>query len=116
MGTTYEIEVVVLQKLPKNIRSKEIADATLTVFLPTTHIRRISPEQITEHAFRRDIGWTIDIHNIGQISELRRNASMHAKDLILNDCSNRHSVEGISKGLPYSEGKFAFTCIEIYLH
>ena len=67
---------------------------------PSVPILRVRPEQITHRSFVRHFLETVEHSNIVQGLNRRRETSMQAEYLIVNEGSERQEVEKVGKVLP----------------
>ena len=65
---------------------------------------RIRPQQVAQQSRIWHICWSHDILDLLQILELWTQASMHAKNLLINQCCNGQGVENITENFPKSDG------------
>lgn len=100
MGTTDQVKVVFDEESGDNVGAKGERDTTF-VLSPTTNILiRVRPEQITKQTSIRDIRRTHDRSNLVKRVQVRRKSTMHTKDLLINNSSNRQAIKAISKDPP----------------
>ena len=67
---------------------------------PGTDIFRITPDQVTEGAFMRDLLSAGDDTDLVEGTDLRAQAAVDAKDFAINNGAEDEEVEDLSAGLP----------------
>jgi hypothetical protein len=74
---------------------------TTVVLTPSLNVFvGVRPEEVTEKASVWDISRSHDALDLLERAKLRAQASMHAKDLLVDDGSNWQAIEAVSEGLP----------------
>lgn len=105
MSPAYEIQVVFLQEFRDLVGSEGIGNAPV-IFAPSLDVSvRIGPQEVAEEALVRHIGGPLHGPNLVQALQLRGEAAVHAQDLVVNDCSDRQTVEAVGEYLPQSNAE-----------
>ena len=101
MGTTDQIQVMLLQEVMNDVLGKGVAH-TAIVQSPTAQqfAFRIGPEKVAEQTALGDVARTLDVFNEVDGAELGRKASVHADDAALDDGADGKAFETIGKQLP----------------
>jgi hypothetical protein len=100
MSAADQIDVVLLIEGRYNLLPEGERDTTI-VFTPTLDVLvGVRPEQVTEKAGVWHVGGAHDALDLLERGELRRESTVHAQDLLVNDGCNWEAVEAISEGLP----------------
>ena len=68
---------------------------------------RIRPENIAEESSVGHIARARNIGNLVHLTKFRRQAPVHANDLVIDDGTARQTVEGVAKLLPHLDRKAA---------
>ena len=87
-------------ELAGDLVSKEPASTTRRDG-PSTDIFRITPDQVTEGAFMRDLLSASDDTNLVEGTDLRAQAAVNAEDFAVNNGAEDEEVEDLSTGLPH---------------
>jgi len=98
--TRDEFQTICMVELLRNVLAKSVASSSRRD-APTTSVIWIRPEEVTHWSFMRHLLNAIQLSDIIQGVQRRRDATVHADDLILNDCGHWQVIERISEGLPY---------------
>ena len=94
-----EIKVVDMIELAGDLVSKEPASTTRRDG-PGTDIFRITPDQVTEGAFMRDLLGTGDNTDLVEGTDLRAQAAVNAEDFAINNGAEDEEVKDLSTCLP----------------
>ena len=74
---------------------------TSVIFTPTLYIFvRVWPKEITEESCVWDISRSHNSLDLFETAQLWAETTVHAKNLFINDGSNREAVKAVSKSLP----------------
>jgi len=95
-----QIEVLLLQEAGNDVRAEDEGDATVVLCPASNVFVRISPEKITDHAI---IGYVRRPHQASHLikaGDLRRQATVHTHDLVIDETADRHAVEDVTELLP----------------
>ena len=94
-----EIKVIDMVELAGDFIPKEPASTTRRDG-PSTDIFRITPDQVTEGAFMRDLLSTGDHTDLVEGTDLRAQAAVDAEDFAIYNGAEDEEVEDLSAGLP----------------
>jgi hypothetical protein len=96
-----EVEVIGLQELPQHVCPEEVADATFGVLVPSARVPNgIGPEQVAKHSLGRNFRGAVEVHDLAELGEFGRYASVHAEYFFLDESGDGHGVEGVGEVLP----------------
>jgi hypothetical protein len=100
MGSADKVNVVLLVEGRDDFLTKSEGYTTV-VLTPTLDIFvGIWPKEITEKAGIRNVCGSHNSLDLFKRRQLWWKTSVHAQDLLINDCGNRETVEAISEGFP----------------
>jgi hypothetical protein len=103
MRATDEVDVEVLREFLDHVLSEGVTDAAL-VLAPSFDLGiRVRPKEVAKQSLIWHFDGSFDIGDIGEVGQIRRESSMHADDLLINDGTDRHDVEDIEEVLPNLE-------------
>jgi len=95
-----EVEVVSLQEGTHHVRA-ECERHTPVILAPLAHpFVRVRPEEVAQEARVRDVGRSGDLSDLAEVRELRGEAAMHAKYLVVYHGGDWEAVEGVCQGTP----------------
>ena len=95
MRPTYQIDVEIFGKFLDDVLTEGVADAALVLSPPFYVGIRVGPQKIAEQSLIGDLYGSFDAGDIRQIIEIGRQSAVHADDLFVDDCADRHHVENI---------------------
>jgi hypothetical protein len=102
---------VAVQKFGYNVGS-ERETYTAVILAPALNILvRIRPKQIAKKTSIWDIGRTHDSADLLHVLQIGRQATVTAEDLLINERSNRQTVETVSEGLPELDRESALALV-----
>ena len=110
VGSADEVDVIFLQELLDDGLAKRVADTTI-IFAPARlALLRVRPEQVTEKAIFGHLRRACDLLELRNSNELRRQTTVHAEDLVIDEGSDRHAVEDVLEFFPDADrvATFAF--------
>jgi hypothetical protein len=111
MRAADEVQVVLVQKLRNNVFPERERDTPI-VFAPSVNLLiGIGPKEITQETSIGDIGRAHNALDLIQTGKFWTEASVHAKDLFIDNCSTRKAVEAIGKSLPELDAKASFALV-----
>ena len=100
MGSTHQINVVSVHKLGYDLLAKSKRDASI-VLTPFFHVfLGVRPEQITKQTCVGNISRSQDVLDRLDLLQLRRKASMHTEDFIVNECCNWKAIKTVREYFP----------------
>ena len=111
MSSANKIKVMSLKELSHYVGTKSIWDTSLILPPAFNFFFRISPQQITKNTLIRNIDRTRNPPDIIQALEIRGKSTVHTEDLVVNESSNRKTVEAVGETLPQSHVVFSFAFI-----
>ena len=101
MGPTYQIDVMPFIEFLDDICSKDIAHTPIVVS-PSLYVYLwVRPKQIAQQACIWDILWSVLLINHLKVIQIWTEASVHTKNLVVDNSAYRDDVEAKSKLLPY---------------
>jgi hypothetical protein len=100
MGTADEVHVVFLQEARHYIRTKGERDTTVVLAPPSDVLIWVGPQEIAEQTAVRDISRSHDTTDLLHRVEIGAETTVHGEDLLVNNGSNRETVEAVGKCLP----------------
>ena len=100
MATADKVKIILIQKLIDFISSKSTRDASITIRPSFPLLVRIRPKQITKKTVVRNLSRPLNLSNLIQILQLRRQPSVHTQNLVVNECCHGQRVEAIGEDLP----------------
>lgn len=100
MGSANEIQIIVLQKAFQNISSENIRDPSLILTPPLSIYHRIRPQQIAQHTMVRNFIRPLNFVYIVDKLQVRRESPMHAKNFVIDQCSDGKIVKARRKFFP----------------
>lgn len=100
MSPTDQVEIMFVKELGDNICTKCVGD-TPVIFTPSHHIFiGIRPEQVTQESLIWDVCRSLNSANLFHGMKIRTEASMTAKNLLVNNSSDWQAVEAIGERFP----------------
>lgn len=100
MRSADEVEVVPFEELRDDVLTEGEGD-TAVVLAPTLNVLiGVGPEKIAEETVVGHVGGTHDAADLLHGLEVRRETTVHAEDLLVDDGSNWQAVEAICESLP----------------
>ena len=99
MSTSDELEAVDVIKLGCNLVAEEPA-STAWRNSPSLDIFRITPDQVAESAFMRNLLGTSDDTNLINSTNLRAQTTMNAKNFAINNGGEDKEIENLAARLP----------------
>lgn len=91
---------MLVQELGDLVSSKGEGDATVIVTPPRAITVRIRPEEITEETLVRNINRTLNLPDPVQTIKIRREATVHTEDLVVDDSRDGEAIEAVGEELP----------------
>mmetsp|Transcript_48084 Transcript_48084/g.150882 ORF Transcript_48084/g.150882 Transcript_48084/m.150882 type:complete len:121 (+) Transcript_48084:457-819(+) len=111
MRSDNEIKVVLPIELLNNVSPKGERYTSITLS-PSTDIGiRICPKNIAKQASVWNIGWTQNAANLLHAVQIGRQSSMYAKNLIINNRSDRETIENHIERFPKLQAVAALTFV-----
>ena len=116
MATADEVEIILIQELSDNISSKRTRDTSIAITPSFMLLIRIRPKQITKKTVVRNLSRPLNLPNLLQILQLRRQPPVHTQDLVVDEGGNGQTVEAVGEYLPQPdvEPPFAFVVEAVY--
>mmetsp|Transcript_118986 Transcript_118986/g.331968 ORF Transcript_118986/g.331968 Transcript_118986/m.331968 type:complete len:275 (+) Transcript_118986:91-915(+) len=99
--TADQVQRVPFQEVGHHVRTEDDGDAALVVVPAVDVPLWIRPQQVAEHPGLWDFRGPRDASDLVHVGERRRQATMHADDLIIYETAHRHASEDIAKHLPH---------------
>jgi len=100
MSSANQINIMLLAESWYNLLTKGEAHSSV-IFSPSLDIFVwVRPKQVTEKTSVWNISRSHYSLDLIQSWKFWRETSMHTKNLFINDCSNRETIETVSEGLP----------------
>ena len=104
MCTADQIDVVLLVELANHVLSECKADSSVIVSIGFDATLRIRPEQVAEQTSVGYISRPHNVLNLVQVLQLRAETTVHAEDFLVNESSDRQTVENVTENAPESDG------------
>jgi len=98
--TADEIQVVFLEEGKYNIGAKSETDATIILTPAVAFLVGVRPQQVAKKACVRHIRRPCDVPHLVHSLEIRAEATVHAEDLLADDCGDGETFEALSESLP----------------
>jgi len=95
-----EVQVVPLEEVGDDVTSKSEAHAPVVLSPPLNVLIWIRPEQVAQEPSVWNVRRSHDSPYLLHCFQVRREPSVHAKDLLVDDGSDGQAVEALSEGLP----------------
>lgn len=111
MGPADQIKIILLQKLHQLIGPESTRDPSIALPPPLGLSTWVRPEHITQQPIIRYLSRPLNLYNLLQVVQLRRQPSMHAQHLPINQRCNWEAVEAVTKDLPEAHIESALTLI-----
>ena len=99
MSTRNELKIVDMIELASNLVAKKPAGTTRR-HCPSTYFLRVTPDQIAEGAFVRDLLSASDDTNLINGADFGAKTTVNTENLSIDDCGEDHEVEDLATGLP----------------
>ena len=117
MGSTNQVDVVVIQELRHHITSKNKTDPSF-ILTPATHpFFRVGPQQIAQKTLIRNLNRPDNFHDLLKGLKFRTEATVHAEDFFVDDGGNGENVKNVGENFPHFQIIFSFAWIcEIIIH
>ena len=103
MGSTDEIDVVLLQELLDDGLTESVRDAAIILSPARLALLRVGPHQVAEQAVLWHLGRPGDLLQLGDGDELGAESTMHAQDFVVDQRSDRHAVEYVLEFFPHAD-------------
>jgi len=71
----------------------------------------VGPEEVAEEALVGDVDGALDVPDPGEAVEVRREAPVHAEDLVIDDGSDGEAVEAVGEELPEADAEAALALV-----
>lgn len=100
MRTTDQVHIVLLQKSGNYIRAEREGHTTIILAPSSNILIGIGPEEVAQETAVGNVGGPHHPANLLHRVQVRRQTTVHGKDLLVDDSGNRKAVKAIRKGLP----------------
>lgn len=111
VGPTNEIEIVFFQKLGDLVGAEGVGDAPV-VLAPAADVGvGIGPEEVTQEALVGDVHGPLDGFDLVEALHVRRQPSVHAEDLVVDDRRHGQTVEAVGEYLPEADAESALALV-----
>mmetsp|Transcript_96302 Transcript_96302/g.171084 ORF Transcript_96302/g.171084 Transcript_96302/m.171084 type:complete len:257 (+) Transcript_96302:63-833(+) len=99
MSACNELEAIGMIELLRNVLSEGVA-CTAWRNSPAASVVRIGPQKVTHRSFVWNFLYSVQLTDVVQGVQGRRDATVHADDLVLDDGCNRQVVKGVCEEFP----------------
>lgn len=104
MGSTDEIDVVLLEELLDDGLTEGVRDAAIVLSPARLALLRVGPYQVAQQAILRHFGRPGDLLQLSDSDELGAQSAVHAEDFVIDERGDRHAVEYILEFFPHADG------------
>lgn len=111
MGAADEVEIVLVQELSDLVSAEGEGDTAVILAPAGVLAVRVGPEEVAEEALVGHIDWALDLGNPVKAVEVGGEATVHAKDLLIDEGGNREAVEAIGEELPKAHTEAALALV-----
>lgn len=98
-----EVQVMLVEELRDCVLAKGEGDPAVVVPPALDVLVRVSPEEVAEEPGVGDVCGPSDLFYLLQRAELRRQAPVHAQDLLVDERGHREAVETLGECLPEAD-------------
>lgn len=111
MGAANEIKIVFPQELLDLVSSEGVGNASIILTPSLSLSIRVRPQEITHQPLIRHVHRPFNRPYLVQALHLRRQAAVHADDLVVDDGGDGETVEALGEGLPEADAVAAFALV-----
>ena len=111
MRAADEVEVVLGQELGDLVGAEGEGDAAVIVAPSGALAVGVGPEEVAEEALVGDVDGALDVPDPGEAVEVRREAPVHAEDLVVDDGGDGEAVEAVGEELPEADAEAALALV-----
>ena len=111
MRAADEVEVVLGQELGDLVGAEGEGDAAVVVAPAGAVAVGVGPEEVAEEALVGDVDGALDVPDPGEAVEVRREAPVHAEDLVVDDGGDGEAVEAVGEELPEADAEAALALV-----
>ena len=111
MSTSDQIEIMLLSEISDYPLTESKAYATVIITKSINSTLGIRPKKITEEALIRNISRSHNVFYLIKVLQFRAETTMHAENFLINECSDRETVEDVAEHAPESDRVPAFALI-----
>jgi len=95
-----KVQAMLSEEPLHNIRTKREGYTPIILAPATDLLLRVRPQEVAEEACVWHIGGPDDALDLLKVAQLWRQATMHAKDLVVKYCAYRKAIEAVRECLP----------------
>lgn len=88
MPSAYEVQVVLLQKHFYNVFSEGVADSSVRVHPAVGQLVGVGPQEVADQPSVGHVSGAHDVAHLLQVVQFGRQASVHAEDLLIDQCGD----------------------------
>jgi hypothetical protein len=106
-----EVEVVLVQELGDLVGAERERDAAVVVAPPGVVAVGVGPEEVAEEALVGHVDGPLDLPDPVEAVEVRREAAVHAEDLVVDDGGDGQAVEAVGEEPPEAHAETALALV-----
>jgi hypothetical protein len=106
-----EVEVVLVQELGDLIGAEGERDAAIIIPPPGVLAVGVGPEEVAEEPLVGYVDGALDVPDPVEAVEVRREAAVHAEDLVVDDGGDGQAVEAVGEELPEAHAEAALALV-----
>jgi hypothetical protein len=106
-----EVEVVLVEELGDLVGAEGEGDAAVVLAPAGALAVGVGPEEVAEEALVGDVDGSGDLPDPVEAVEVRREAAVHAEDLVVDDGGDGEAVEAVGEELPEADAEPALALV-----